>query len=148
MVFTTEGFFRSSYRKVAWVGFEPTTTEFYSGALTDWAIRPWVQLTYRWRGFSDCMKHKEDEWIIKLQRYSPLVVVNSRLRDFGWIYQSLFSKWNWLSMIYFHYNGKKLWKSFCFGCITNNGWKIYSIKAVFKAAAVIAIASPSTFILF
>ena len=34
----------SSYRKLAWVGFEPTTTEFRSDALTDWAIRPWVQL--------------------------------------------------------------------------------------------------------
>ena len=38
---------RSSYRKLAWVGFEPTTTEFRSDALTDWAIRPWVQLTLR-----------------------------------------------------------------------------------------------------
>ena len=37
----------SSYRKLAWVGFEPTTTEFRSDALTDWAIRPWVQLTLR-----------------------------------------------------------------------------------------------------
>ena len=37
MVFTTEGFFffRSSYRKLARVGFEPTTTEFRSDALTD-----------------------------------------------------------------------------------------------------------------
>ena len=39
--------FRSSYRKLAWVGFEPTTTEFRSDALTDWAIRPWVQLALR-----------------------------------------------------------------------------------------------------
>ena len=29
---------RSSYRKLAWVGFEPTTTEFRSDALTNWAI--------------------------------------------------------------------------------------------------------------
>ena len=36
-----------SYRKLAWVGFEPTTTEFRSDALTDWAIRPWVQLALR-----------------------------------------------------------------------------------------------------
>ena len=28
--------FRSSYRKLAWVGFEPPTTEFRSDALTDW----------------------------------------------------------------------------------------------------------------
>ena len=39
--------FRSSYRKLALVGFEPTTTEFRSDALTDWAIRPWVQLALR-----------------------------------------------------------------------------------------------------
>ena len=37
----------SSYRKLARVGFEPTTTEFRSDALTDWAIRPWVQLALR-----------------------------------------------------------------------------------------------------
>ena len=37
----------SSYKKLAWVGFEPTTTESCSNALTDWAIRPWVQLTLR-----------------------------------------------------------------------------------------------------
>ena len=37
----------SSYRKLAWAGFEPTTTEFRSDALTDWAIRPWVQLALR-----------------------------------------------------------------------------------------------------
>ena len=29
------------------MGFEPTTTEFRSDALTDWAIRPWVQLAPR-----------------------------------------------------------------------------------------------------
>ena len=27
---------RISYRKLAWVGFEPATTEFSSDALTDW----------------------------------------------------------------------------------------------------------------
>ena len=39
--------FRSSYRKLASVGFESTTTEFRSDAPTDWAIRPWVQLALR-----------------------------------------------------------------------------------------------------
>ena len=39
--------FRSSYRKLAWVGFEPTTTEFRSDAVTDWAISPGVQLALR-----------------------------------------------------------------------------------------------------
>ena len=40
-------FFRSSYRNLAWVGFEPTTTEFHSDTLTNWSIRPWVQLALR-----------------------------------------------------------------------------------------------------
>ena len=39
--------FTSSYRKLAWVGFECTFIEFCSDALTDWAIRPWVQLELR-----------------------------------------------------------------------------------------------------
>ena len=46
--------FRSSNRTLAWVGFEPTTTEFRSEALTkdifaltDCAIRPWVQFALR-----------------------------------------------------------------------------------------------------
>ena len=39
--------FRSSCRKLAWVGFEPTITEFRSDTLTDWGIRPWVQLALR-----------------------------------------------------------------------------------------------------
>ena len=38
---------RSSYRKLAWVKFEPTTNEFCSDALTDWTIRSWVQLALR-----------------------------------------------------------------------------------------------------
>ena len=33
--------------KMAWVGFEPTINEFRSDAVTDWAIRPWVQLALR-----------------------------------------------------------------------------------------------------
>ena len=37
----------SSYRKLAWVGFEPRNTEFRSDALADWAIRPLVQLALR-----------------------------------------------------------------------------------------------------
>ena len=36
--------FRSSYKKLAWVWFEATTTEFRSDAVTDWGIRLWVQL--------------------------------------------------------------------------------------------------------
>ena len=36
-----------SNRKLARVGFEPTITDFGSDALTDWAIRPWVQFPLR-----------------------------------------------------------------------------------------------------
>ena len=43
--------FRSSYRKLAWVGIVPTSTEFHSDALTIWAMRPWVQLALRANSF-------------------------------------------------------------------------------------------------
>ena len=33
--------------QMAWVGFKPTTTGFRPDALTDWTIRPWVQLDLR-----------------------------------------------------------------------------------------------------
>ena len=36
---------------MAWVGFEPTTSEFSSDALTDWAVRPWVQLAIYTHGY-------------------------------------------------------------------------------------------------
>ena len=39
--------FRSSYRKLAWAGFDPPTFEFCSDALTNWAIRPWVKFALR-----------------------------------------------------------------------------------------------------
>ena len=38
---------RNNSRKVTSVRFEPTTTESRSDALTDWAVRPRVQLTLR-----------------------------------------------------------------------------------------------------
>ena len=38
---------KSTYRKLSWVGFEPTTTEFYSDALTNWAIMSWAQVALR-----------------------------------------------------------------------------------------------------
>ena len=43
----TEGFLESSYRKLARVRFEPTTCGFRSDDLTNWAIRPWVQVALR-----------------------------------------------------------------------------------------------------
>ena len=38
---------RSSYRGIAWVRFDPMKTEFRLVALTDWVIRPWIQLVPR-----------------------------------------------------------------------------------------------------
>ena len=37
----------SNCRKLTLMGFEPTTTEFRSDTLTDWAIRSWVKLSLR-----------------------------------------------------------------------------------------------------
>ena len=37
----------NSYRKLVWVVFEPTTTEFRSDVLTKRTIRPWFQLAIR-----------------------------------------------------------------------------------------------------
>ena len=39
--------FSNCYRKLAWVAFETRSTEFRSDSLTDWTIRPWVQLALR-----------------------------------------------------------------------------------------------------
>ena len=39
--------FKSSYRKLSWVRFEPTKTEFHSETLTNRAISSWVQLALR-----------------------------------------------------------------------------------------------------
>ena len=37
----------SSFIKLNWVGFESKTTKFRPDAITQWAIRPWVQLALR-----------------------------------------------------------------------------------------------------
>ena len=47
VVFTTDRFLEGSYRMLAWVGFEPTITEFRSDALTHWFTRPLTQLALR-----------------------------------------------------------------------------------------------------
>ena len=42
--YMTQSIHFGNYFSLAWVEFEPTTIESRSDALTDWAIRPWVQL--------------------------------------------------------------------------------------------------------
>ena len=60
--------FWSSYRKLAWMGFEPMTTEFGLYALTDRAIRPWVQLAL-WANFMQLLQFQ------LFAQYSRLVLV-------------------------------------------------------------------------
>ena len=50
--------FRSNYRKLTCMGFEPTTTELRSDILTDWAIRSWVT---RWLT-KEMAKMKPEHW--------------------------------------------------------------------------------------
>ena len=48
----------SSYRKLVRKGFEPTTTEFLSDTLTDWAIRSWnCFLSFKVFLISNCQFH-------------------------------------------------------------------------------------------
>ena len=55
--------FRCSYKKLALFGFEPTTTEFRSDALTDWAIKPFVQLVL-WANFVQLFQiHLFVQWL-------------------------------------------------------------------------------------
>ena len=47
LVFTTEGLLEIAIESWPEWDLNPTTTEFCSDALTDWAIKPWVQLALR-----------------------------------------------------------------------------------------------------
>ena len=80
--------FRSSYRKLAWVGFEPTTTEFRSDALTDWAIRPWVQLALRAN-------------FVHLLQFHLSVQCSSFISVFAFVSRHIFFKWS-LAHIYIY----------------------------------------------
>ena len=86
----------SSYRKLAWVRFEPTTTEFRSDALTDWVIRPWVQLALRAN-------------FVQLLQFHGLFTVtfhfgcchrqSPRLFYSNYIYVCFVASWPWLSTL-------------------------------------------------
>ena len=55
--------FRCSYKKLDLFGFEPKTTEFRSDALTDWAIKPFVQLVL-WANFVQLFQiHLFVQWL-------------------------------------------------------------------------------------
>ena len=79
----------NSNRKLTWVRFEPMTTEFCSDALTNWAIRPRVQLALRanfvqllqFHGlFSEKHKHRDRRYLYHQTKNSTKVV--------------FFSEWN------------------------------------------------------
>ena len=75
------GILWSSYRKLAWVGFEPTTTEFRSDAVTYWAIRPWVQLTLR-ASFLELLQFHRIYIIIYIYIYTSSVVCGWHSDDY------------------------------------------------------------------
>ena len=66
--------FRSSYTKLAWVGFEPTITELCSDALTDWGIKPRVQLSLR----PNFVQLLQFHLFVQCSRFSSAIVFVSR----------------------------------------------------------------------
>ena len=83
---------RSSYRKLAWVGFEPTTTEFRSDALTNWTIRPWVQLALR----PNFVQLLEFHLFVQCSRFISAIVFASRHICFNWYLAQVITwvQWN------------------------------------------------------
>ena len=79
------------------VGFEPTTTEFRSDALTNWAIRPWVQLALRAN-------------FVRLLQFHHLFSVefhfNYYLHQSPRLFWLKFSWGNHMSVVYLHYTIK------------------------------------------
>ena len=65
---------RSSYRKLAWVGFDPTTNEFHSDALTNWASRLWVQLALR----ANLLQLLQFRFFVQCSRFISAVAFVSR----------------------------------------------------------------------
>ena len=73
----------SSYRKLAWVGFEPTTTEFRSDALTDWAIRPRVQLALS--STRTIYKHAHTHTTLVFWRFQEIQKENTHMLSVKWV---------------------------------------------------------------
>ena len=65
---------RSSNRKLAWVGFHLTTTEFSSDALTNLTIRPWFQLALR----ANCAQLLKFHIFVQFSRFILAIAFVSR----------------------------------------------------------------------
>ena len=65
---------------MAWVGFEPMTTDFHSDCLTDWAIMPWVQITL-WSNFVQLLQVRRLFSTTFYFGYSPSSVATSLLSE-------------------------------------------------------------------
>ena len=78
MVYTTEGLLEvaieSGSKIVYWVGFEPTSTEFRSDALNDWAIRPRIS------------------YFVQCSRFISVIASGSRHICFNWNLWKLMNK--------------------------------------------------------
>ena len=72
--------FRSRYRKLVRVGFEPMTTEFRLDAPTSWAIRPWVQVALRAKFVQLLQFHL----FVQYSRFISVYALVSRLICYRW----------------------------------------------------------------
>ena len=98
----------SSYRKLAWVGFEPKSTEFCSDALTNWAIRPWVQHAFRANSVQLLQSH---------HLFSVIFYFSYCLRQSPHVFQSKFCRGNHMSVVewvdtYGIHHWRILWSSY------------------------------------
>ena len=62
------------------MGFEPSTTEFRSDALTNWAIRPWVQLALR----ANLVQQLQFHLFVHCSRFTSVFAFVSHLICFKW----------------------------------------------------------------
>ena len=108
----------SSYRKLAWLGFEPTTTEFRSDALTDWAIRPWVQIALRanfvqllqFQFQKELEKMVSNFYILSLKRFRIFFVFTEEIALKHFLFTNI-TKFRFFLFFSDHTDIKK-WKSF------------------------------------
>ena len=133
MVFTTEGFVEVA---IEWVGFESTTTEFCSDALTDWAIIPWVQLR------TNLVKLLQLHWLLSVRfilcLFSLKFSWGNHMSVAEWMTHGIYY-WRicWSKMVFILSSGflipyrKLAWVGFkpttqCLPCTYSNHWTILS----------------------
>ena len=108
----------SSYRKLDWVGFEPMTTEFHPDALTNWAIRPWVQIALRanfvqllqFQFQKELEKMVSNFYILSLKRFRIFFVFTEEIALKHFLFTNI-TKFRFFLFFSDHTDLKK-WKSF------------------------------------